>query len=128
MTLEEWLPAAWITDTVPRRCPYIPQMGDEVHAQLKPLSRAATRGTRTMPQVLATEIHLNHEDIKCVCVCVQLYYFRQGHEAYVEMARQKKIYSINPKKQPWHKMELRVRQRRLRGALRTTVGVVGVTK
>ncbi|KAF7664608.1 hypothetical protein LDENG_00171740 [Lucifuga dentata] len=65
LTLEEWLPSSWITDTVPRRCPYIPQMGDEV------------------------------------------YYFRQGHEAYVEMARQKKIYSINPKKQPWHKMELR---------------------
>ncbi|XP_072218482.1 PH-interacting protein isoform X1 [Leuresthes tenuis] len=65
LTLEEWLPSAWITDTVPRRCPYIPQMGDEV------------------------------------------YYFRQGHEAYVEMARQKKIYSINAKKQPWHKMELR---------------------
>ncbi|XP_028295175.1 PH-interacting protein isoform X2 [Gouania willdenowi] len=65
LTLEEWLPASWITDTVPRRCPYIPQMGDEV------------------------------------------YYFRQGHEAYVEMAKQKKIYSINPKKQPWHKMELR---------------------
>ncbi|KAF0023212.1 hypothetical protein F2P81_023842 [Scophthalmus maximus] len=37
----------------------------------------------------------------------KLYYFRQGHEAYVEMAKQKKIYSINPKKQPWHKMELR---------------------
>uniref|UniRef100_A0A3B4ATP0 PH-interacting protein n=1 Tax=Periophthalmus magnuspinnatus TaxID=409849 RepID=A0A3B4ATP0_9GOBI len=65
LTLEEWLPSAWITDTVPRRCPYIPQMGDEV------------------------------------------YYFRQGHEAYVEMAKQKKIFSINPKKQPWHKMELR---------------------
>uniref|UniRef100_A0A673B6H0 PH-interacting protein n=1 Tax=Sphaeramia orbicularis TaxID=375764 RepID=A0A673B6H0_9TELE len=65
LTLEEWLPSSWITDTVPRRCPYIPQMGDEV------------------------------------------YYFRQGHEAYVEMAKQKKIYSINPKKQPWHKMELR---------------------
>lgn len=44
-----------------------------------------------------------------MCVCVQVYYFRQGHEAYVEMAKQKKIYSINPKKQPWHKMELRVR-------------------
>lgn len=41
--------------------------------------------------------------------CAQVYYFRQGHEAYVEMAKQKKIYSINPKKQPWHKMELRVR-------------------
>ncbi|XP_076016231.1 PH-interacting protein isoform X2 [Genypterus blacodes] len=65
LTLEEWLPSAWITDTVPRRCPYIPQMGDEV------------------------------------------YYFRQGHEAYVEMAKQKKIFSIHPKKQPWHKMELR---------------------
>ncbi|XP_053743867.1 PH-interacting protein isoform X1 [Synchiropus splendidus] len=65
LTLEEWLPSSWITDIIPRRCPYIPQMGDE------------------------------------------LYYFRQGHEAYVEMARQKKIYSINPKKQPWHKMELR---------------------
>uniref|UniRef100_A0A3B5LNK7 Pleckstrin homology domain interacting protein n=1 Tax=Xiphophorus couchianus TaxID=32473 RepID=A0A3B5LNK7_9TELE len=65
LTLEEWLPSAWITDTVPRRCPYIPQMGDEV------------------------------------------YYFQQGHEAYVEMAKQKKIFSIHPKKQPWHKMELR---------------------
>lgn len=65
LTLEEWLPSSWITDTVPRRCPYIPQMGDEV------------------------------------------YYFRQGHEAYVEMAKTKKIFSINPKKQPWHKMELR---------------------
>ncbi|KAM9003270.1 PH-interacting protein isoform X1 [Sarcophilus harrisii] len=65
LTLEEWLPSVWITDTVPRRCPFVPQMGDEV------------------------------------------YYFRQGHEAYVEMARKNKIYSINPKKQPWHKMELR---------------------
>ncbi|XP_061669062.1 PH-interacting protein isoform X2 [Syngnathoides biaculeatus] len=65
LTLEEWIPSSWITDLLPRRCPYIPQMGDE------------------------------------------LYYFRQGHEAYVEMAKQKKIYSINPKKQPWHKMELR---------------------
>uniref|UniRef100_A0A8C3M1D1 PH-interacting protein n=1 Tax=Chrysolophus pictus TaxID=9089 RepID=A0A8C3M1D1_CHRPC len=65
LTLEEWLPSAWITDTVPRRCPFVPQMGDEV------------------------------------------YYFRQGHEAYVVMAKKNKIYSINPKKQPWHKMELR---------------------
>uniref|UniRef100_A0A3B3QS68 PH-interacting protein n=1 Tax=Paramormyrops kingsleyae TaxID=1676925 RepID=A0A3B3QS68_9TELE len=37
----------------------------------------------------------------------QVYYFRQGHEAYVEMAKKNKIFSINPKKQPWHKMELR---------------------
>ncbi|XP_066526500.1 PH-interacting protein isoform X2 [Hoplias malabaricus] len=65
LTLEEWLPSPWITDTVPRRCPFTPQMGDEV------------------------------------------YYFRQGHEAYVEMAKKNKIFSINPKKQAWHKMELR---------------------
>uniref|UniRef100_A0A8C3E709 Pleckstrin homology domain interacting protein n=1 Tax=Corvus moneduloides TaxID=1196302 RepID=A0A8C3E709_CORMO len=65
LTLEEWLPSAWITDTVPRRCPFVPQMGDEV------------------------------------------YYFRQGHEAYVVMAKKNKVYNINPKKQPWHKMELR---------------------
>lgn len=32
LTPEEWLPSAWITDTVPRRCPYIPQMGDEVRS------------------------------------------------------------------------------------------------
>uniref|UniRef100_A0A8C2B1Z6 PH-interacting protein n=1 Tax=Cyprinus carpio TaxID=7962 RepID=A0A8C2B1Z6_CYPCA len=62
---EEWLPSAWITDTMPRRCPFTPQMGDEV------------------------------------------YYFRQGHEAYVEMAKKNKIFSINPKKQPWQKLELR---------------------
>ncbi|XP_069462392.1 PH-interacting protein isoform X2 [Ambystoma mexicanum] len=65
LALEEWLPSDWITDTVPRRCPFVPQMGDEV------------------------------------------YYFRQGHEAYGEMAKKNKIYSINTKKQPWHKMELR---------------------
>ncbi|CAM4677711.1 unnamed protein product [Leuciscus chuanchicus] len=65
LTLEEWLPSPWITDTMPRRCPFTPQMGDEV------------------------------------------YYFRQGHEAYVEMAKKNKIFSINPKKQPWHKLELR---------------------
>ncbi|XP_072264657.1 PH-interacting protein isoform X3 [Pyxicephalus adspersus] len=65
LNLEEWLPSVWITDTVPRRCPLVPQMGDEV------------------------------------------YYFRQGHEAYVEMAKKNKIYRINAKKQPWHKMELR---------------------
>ncbi|XP_067841033.1 PH-interacting protein isoform X2 [Heptranchias perlo] len=64
-TLEEWLPPVWITDTIPRRCPFVPQMGDEV------------------------------------------YYFRQGHEAYVEMAKKLKLVSINAKKQAWHKMDLR---------------------
>ncbi len=57
-----------------------------------------------------------------MCVFVQVYYFRQGHEAYVEMAKQKKIYSINPKKQPWHKMELRVRNSLTKMDLRLSEG------
>lgn len=60
-----------------------------------------------MPGVYTTS-NWSH-NLSIVCVGFQVYYFRQGHEAYVEMAKQKKIYSINPKKQPWHKMELRVR-------------------
>uniref|UniRef100_A0A8C2DQC3 Pleckstrin homology domain interacting protein n=1 Tax=Cyprinus carpio TaxID=7962 RepID=A0A8C2DQC3_CYPCA len=65
LTLEEWLPSAWITDTMPRRCPFTPQKNNEV------------------------------------------YYLGEGHEAYVEMAKKNKIFSINPKKQPWQKLELR---------------------
>ena len=45
LTLEEWLPSAWITDTVPRRCPYIPQMGDEVHTDLSASLHLKTRQT-----------------------------------------------------------------------------------
>uniref|UniRef100_A0AAZ3PB25 Bromo domain-containing protein n=1 Tax=Oncorhynchus tshawytscha TaxID=74940 RepID=A0AAZ3PB25_ONCTS len=69
LTLEEWLPSSWITDTVPRRCLSVlsvSQMGDEVspsHSQ------------------------------------------EEGHPP--KMTKQNQIYSINPKKQPWHKMELR---------------------
>lgn len=150
LTLEEWLPSAWITDTVPRRCPYIPQMGDEVHTAdlllhtwttcllapkteaevlhsntIRSVEQGKTRGTspvigrwcqvRVKKSISITE--KTQVLFFCVfemiyvhaCVSVQVYYFRQGHEAYVEMAKQKKIYSINPKKQPWHKMELRVR-------------------
>lgn len=50
LTLEEWLPSAWITDTVPRRCPYIPQMGDEVHAACCPHHMSAH--TTTLAHVL----------------------------------------------------------------------------
>lgn len=27
---EEWLPPSWIMETIPRRSPFVPQMGDEV--------------------------------------------------------------------------------------------------
>uniref|UniRef100_A0A452VHC6 Bromodomain and WD repeat domain containing 3 n=1 Tax=Ursus maritimus TaxID=29073 RepID=A0A452VHC6_URSMA len=62
---EEWFAPQWILDTIPRRSPFVPQMGDE------------------------------------------LIYFRQGHEAYVRAVRKSKIYSLNLKKQPWNKMDLR---------------------
>lgn len=45
----------------------------------------------------------------CVCVCCQVIYFRQGHEAYVETVSRGNLYPINSDKQPWKKMELRVR-------------------
>ena len=38
----------------------------------------------------------------------QLMYFRQGHQAYVRAVRRAKAYSINPQKQPWNKLNLRV--------------------
>lgn len=44
LTLEEWLPSAWITDIVPRRCPYIPQMGDEVHTARSRNHECASHG------------------------------------------------------------------------------------
>lgn len=45
LTLEEWLPSTWITDTLPRRCPFVPQMGDEVHLNflIHPLKQNSRR-------------------------------------------------------------------------------------
>lgn len=40
---------------------------------------------------------------------LQVIYFRQGHEAYVEAVSRNELYPINLDKQPWKKMELRVR-------------------
>ena len=64
---EEMKPPHWITDTIPRRCPYVPQMGDEVM------------------------------------------YFRQGHEAYIAAVKKRKVYHIEPKKQHWTKINLKVK-------------------
>lgn len=100
LTLEEWLPSDWITDTVPRRCPFTPQMGDEVLYTQRRTGRVYTIWRHALIQLTVSGCSY--------AVSVQVYYFRQGHEAYVEMAKKNKIFSINPKKQPWHKMELRV--------------------
>lgn len=40
---------------------------------------------------------------------LQLIYFKQGHQAYVRAVRRAKAYSINPQKQPWNRLNLRVR-------------------
>lgn len=40
---------------------------------------------------------------------LQVIYFRQGHEAYVEAVSRTELYPINLDRQPWKKMELRVR-------------------
>lgn len=64
---EEYRPPDWLTETLPRKAPYYPQIGDEIM------------------------------------------YFRQGHEIYVKMCKQRKAYLIDPKKnQPWHKSSLKV--------------------
>ena len=42
-------------------------------------------------------------------VVLQLIYFKQGHQAYVRAVRRAKAYSINPQKQPWNRLDLRVR-------------------
>lgn len=45
-----------------------------------------------------------------VTLCArQVIYFRQGHEAYVDAVSRSELYPINLDKQPWKKMELRVR-------------------
>lgn len=43
-------------------------------------------------------------------VLLQLIYFKQGHQAYVRAVRRAKAYSINPQKQPWNRLDLRVRR------------------
>lgn len=41
-------------------------------------------------------------------ILLQLIYFKQGHQAYVRAVRRAKVYSINPQKQPWNRLNLRV--------------------
>lgn len=45
-----------------------------------------------------------------LCFSLQLIYFRQGHQAYVRAVRRAKAYSVNPQKQPWNRLDLRVKK------------------
>ncbi|KAE8621436.1 hypothetical protein XENTR_v10004832 [Xenopus tropicalis] len=58
-------PPLWITDTLPRRSPFVPQMGDDV------------------------------------------IYFRQGHEAYINVVRRNNLSILKKLKEPWKHVILR---------------------
>lgn len=91
----EFRPSQWITDVIPRKSPFVPQMGDEVgESELGALPDASSVVFKG-----GTLIFFD-----------QVIYFRQGHEAYVEAVCRNALYSINMEKQPWNKMHLRVRK------------------
>jgi bromodomain and WD repeat domain-containing protein 1/3 len=91
--LYEFHPPVWITDTTLRKSPFVPQMGDEVRAE-----------TFRVVHMKAQWLPSKHT------FPLQVMYFRQGHEAYIEAVRRNNIYELNPHKEPWRKMDLRVGQ------------------
>lgn len=64
---EVFRPSEWLTEIIPRKAPYYPQMGDEI------------------------------------------VYFRQGHQFYLDAVRNKKVYELGPRCEPWNKVNIRVR-------------------
>lgn len=99
----EFRPSAWITDFIPRKSPFVPQMGDEV----------CTEDVRRLhiyrPSRWSAHMHVLVSVSSDSYPVLQVIYFRQGHEAYVEAVSRTELYPINLDKQPWKKMELRVR-------------------
>ncbi|XP_011333353.2 PH-interacting protein isoform X2 [Ooceraea biroi] len=65
---EIYRPSEWLTEVIPRKAPYYPQMGDEI------------------------------------------VYFRQGHKLYLDAVRNKKIYELSPRCEPWTKMDIRAQE------------------
>jgi len=63
---EIYRPSEWLTEVIPRKAPYYPQMGDEI------------------------------------------VYFRQGHKFYLDAIRNKKVYELSPRCEPWTKINIRV--------------------
>lgn len=103
----EFRPSAWITDFIPRKSPFVPQMGDEVCSHgVGPLFTLHCRRTFLCKLLLVPDEALT------LRLVLQVIYFRQGHEAYVEAVSRTELYPINLDKQPWKKMELRVRRRK----------------
>ncbi|XP_011162535.1 PH-interacting protein isoform X2 [Solenopsis invicta] len=65
---EIYRPSEWLTEVIPRKAPYYPQMGDEI------------------------------------------VYFRQGHKFYLDAVRNKKIYELSPRCEPWTKINIRAQE------------------
>lgn len=61
-------PSEWLTEVIPRKAPYYPQMGDEI------------------------------------------VYFRQGQKFYLDAVKNKKIYELSPRCEPWTKMNIRAQE------------------
>lgn len=65
---EIFRPSEWLTEVIPRKAPYYPQMGDEI------------------------------------------VYFRQGHKLYLDAVRNKKVYELGPRCEPWAKTNIRAQE------------------
>ncbi|XP_017883326.1 PH-interacting protein isoform X2 [Ceratina calcarata] len=65
---EVFRPSEWLTEVIPRKAPYYPQMGDEI------------------------------------------VYFRQGHQFYLDAVRNKKVYELGPRCEPWSKVNIRAQE------------------
>lgn len=76
-------------------------MGDEVRIFIK-----ISYTTYIFLSLLNVEKHLLL--FYRVAFLLKVIYFRQGHEAYIEAVRRNKIYELNPHKEPWRKVVLRV--------------------
>ncbi|CAG5100564.1 Similar to Brwd3: Bromodomain and WD repeat-containing protein 3 (Mus musculus) [Cotesia congregata] len=61
-------PSEWLTEVIPRKAPYYPQIGDEV------------------------------------------VYFRQGYNLYFDAVKNKKVYSLSTRCEPWSKMEIKAHE------------------
>lgn len=96
----DWHPPVWITDTALRRSPFVPQMGDEVRIFVKNLLQ--------MLVLLTYFYNVYFLGIFIFYFYFKVIYFRQGHEAYIEAVRRNNIYELNPHKEPWRKVVLRV--------------------
>lgn len=78
-------------------------MGDEVRIFIK-----ISYTTYILLSLLNVEKHLLLCFYGVVFFFFKVIYFRQGHEAYIEAVRRNKIYELNPHKEPWRKVVLRV--------------------